>query len=73
MNASRKPASVKPAVVLVSGGMDSAVVLAIGKSARSGTLGRLPVLRVSSMSVFGLKLRTVVAAAYASHAGVSRS
>ena len=33
MNASRKPASVKPAVVLVSGGMDSAVVLAIAREA----------------------------------------
>ena len=33
MNASRKPASVKPDVVLVSGGMDSAVVLAIAREA----------------------------------------
>ena len=33
MTASRKPASVKPAVVLVSGGMDSAVVLAIAREA----------------------------------------
>jgi len=33
MSASRTPASVKPAVVLVSGGMDSAVVLAIAREA----------------------------------------